>query len=105
MKGNLFVHNVPIRLYLRRYGNNRFTYSVIVNYGGLGETWSAGTNGYDVFGGPEFPLRRYGVPLTILGGINYIVFGNLNLTETEESLNYPLVVGGITFHVGLKFAF
>lgn len=81
------------------------TATATVDYDGTEETLSGGTNGFDVFVGLEVPLNRFGFPLTIFGGINYLGFENLTFEYEGETFSFPLGMSGSSFHAGLKFEF
>ena len=66
---------------------------------------SGGTNGFDVFGGVEVPFEDYGLPITAFGGMDYLGFEDMTFSYEGQSFTYPMQLGGISFHVGVKFEF
>lgn len=100
----IFPLNAPVQPYLGG-GLVGLNATVTAGYDEMEETVSAGSNGYDVFGGIKFPMHDYGFPISISGGVNYLGFEDLTFTYEGESISYPLGISGTSFHVGLQFEF
>jgi len=66
---------------------------------------TGGATGFDLFGGVEFELKSFGLPISIFGGLDYLGFEDVTLTYDGESFTYPIGIGGTSFHVGIKFEF
>jgi len=71
----------------------------------LDQTGSGSSIGVDVLGGLEFPLGSYGIPLTVFGGIDWLMFSNLTVSIAGQHIEFPLDVSGLSFHVGIRLEF
>jgi len=71
----------------------------------LGQTASGSAMGVDVLAGLEFPFDTYGIPLTVFGGLDWLMFGNLTLSYPGQTIEVPIDISGMSFHLGARVDF
>ena len=78
--------------------------------GGVGMTLrapgaSSSAVGVNLLGGISVNAAGLGVPIVLLGGLNYVLFGAMTVQVGGISVSVPIAISGLAWHVGLRWDF